>query len=371
MFELLWPLVLLSLPLPLLVRRLLPPAAEGNGAALRVPFFGELETLAGVGVARGSSRSAWAWLAWALLCLAAARPQWVGEAQSLPMSGRDLMLAVDVSGSMAAEDMEIGGRNVDRLTAVKVVLGDFLQRRIGDRVGLVLFGQFAYQMTPLTFDRNSVRYQLETSAIGLAGRETAIGDAIGLAVKRLRQRPSDQRVLILLTDGVNTAGQLPPLKAAEIAQPRRCGSTRWPSGVKAGRCGCSVCRSPHQGRRSTKPPWSRSRSSPEVSSSVPGIQRSLQASTPSWIDLNPRRPRARACGRVANCSLIPCSRHCCWRPCRSCGDFRARRVTSQPMLSESAHDAGPGRISFPAAVLVAGPARAAAAGVVVAAWARP
>ena len=218
MFELLWPLVLLSLPLPLLVRRLLPPAAEGNGAALRVPFFGELETLAGVGVARGSSRSAWAWLAWALLCLAAARPQWVGEAQSLPMSGRDLMLAVDVSGSMAAEDMEIGGRNVDRLTAVKVVLGDFLQRRIGDRVGLVLLGQFAYQMTPLTFDRNSVRYQLETSAIGLAGRETAIGDAIGLAVKRLRQRPSDQRVLILLTDGVNTAGQLPPLKAAEIAQ---------------------------------------------------------------------------------------------------------------------------------------------------------
>ncbi|MCI1728567.1 MAG: VWA domain-containing protein [Chiayiivirga sp.] len=218
MFELLWPLVLLSLPLPLLVRRLLPPAAEGNGAALRVPFFGELETLAGVGVARGSSRSAWAWLAWALLCLAAARPQWVGEAQSLPMSGRDLMLAVDVSGSMAAEDMEIGGRNVDRLAAVKVVLGDFLQRRIGDRVGLVLFGQFAYQMTPLTFDRNSVRYQLETSAIGLAGRETAIGDAIGLAVKRLRQRPSDQRVLILLTDGVNTAGQLPPLKAAEIAQ---------------------------------------------------------------------------------------------------------------------------------------------------------
>jgi len=119
---------------------------------------------------------------------------------------------------MAAEDMEVGGRRVDRLTAVKVVLSDFLERRAGDRLGLLLFGQFAYQMTPLTFDRNSVRYQLETSAIGLAGRETAIGDAIGLAVKRLRQRPSSQRVLILLTDGVNTAGQLPPLKAAELAQ---------------------------------------------------------------------------------------------------------------------------------------------------------
>ena len=218
MFELLWPLALLALPLPWLARRLLPRAASRSGAALRVPFFGELEALAGEHGVRGSRRWLWALLPWLLLCFAAARPQWVGEAQSLPLSGRDLMLAVDVSGSMAAEDMEIGARPVDRLTAVKVVLGDFLQRRAGDRVGLVLFGQFAYQMTPLTFDRNSVRYQLETSVIGLAGRETAIGDAIGLAVKRLRQRPSDQRVLILLTDGVNTAGELPPLKAAELAQ---------------------------------------------------------------------------------------------------------------------------------------------------------
>jgi Ca-activated chloride channel family protein len=218
-FEFAWPLVLLLLPLPWLVRRFLPRAPETGGAALRVPFFGELVALAGDGGTGATPRRMLLpLLAWTVLCLAAARPQWVGEAQALPMSGRDLMLAVDVSGSMAAEDMEIGGRRVDRLTAVKVVLDDFLQRRVGDRVGLLLFGQFAYQMTPLTFDRNSVRYQLETSAIGLAGRETAIGDAIGLAVKRLRERPSDQRVLILLTDGVNTAGQLPPMKAAELAQ---------------------------------------------------------------------------------------------------------------------------------------------------------
>ena len=218
MFEFAWPLVLLALPLPWLVRRVVPPANDARHAALRVPFRAELEGLAGEQGAHGSRRWRWAWLPWLMLCLAAARPQWVGEAESLPLSGRDLMLAVDVSGSMAAEDMEIGGRQVDRLTAVKVVVGDFLQRRAGDRVGLVLFGQFAYQMTPLTFDRSSVRYQLETSVIGLAGRETAIGDAIGLAVKRLRQRPTDQRVLILLTDGVNTAGELPPLKAADLAQ---------------------------------------------------------------------------------------------------------------------------------------------------------
>jgi Ca-activated chloride channel family protein len=204
-------------PLPWLLRRLLPRARDEGGEALRVPFFGELVALAGDAVPGRSRRHLGVWLAWTLLCVAAARPQWVGEPQSLPLSGRDLMLAVDVSGSMAAEDMEIGGRRVDRLVAVKVVLGDFLDRRVGDRVGLLLFGQFAYQMTPLTFDRASVRYQLETSTIGLAGRETAIGDAIGLAVKRLRQRPADQRVLILLTDGVNTAGQLAPMKAAELA----------------------------------------------------------------------------------------------------------------------------------------------------------
>lgn len=218
MFEFAWPLVLLCIPLPWILRRLLPRAPESAGAALRVPFFGELIALAGSTAARGSVRHLIVpALAWLLLCAAAARPQWVGEAESLPQSGRDLMLAVDVSGSMAAEDMEIGGRVVDRLSAVKVVVGDFLERRIGDRVGLLLFGQQAYQVTPLTFDRRSVRYQLETSAVGLAGRETAIGDAIGLAVKRLRERTSDERVLILLTDGVNTAGELPPLKAAELA----------------------------------------------------------------------------------------------------------------------------------------------------------
>ena len=97
------------------------------------------------------------------------------------------------------------------------MLGDFLDRRAGDRVGLLLFGQQAYLLTPLTFDRAHVRYQLETSVIGMAGRETAIGDAIGLAVKRLRERPESQRVLVLLTDGVNTAGRLEPLKAAELA----------------------------------------------------------------------------------------------------------------------------------------------------------
>jgi Ca-activated chloride channel family protein len=132
------------------------------------------------------------------------------------------MLAVDLSGSMSDEDMQLGGGLVDRLTAAKAVLADFLDRRSGDRVGLIVFGQKAYALTPMTLDLDTVREQLDDSVIGLAGRETAIGDAIGLAVKRLKPQaaaqPSKQNVLILLTDGVNTAGMLDPLKAAELAR---------------------------------------------------------------------------------------------------------------------------------------------------------
>jgi Ca-activated chloride channel family protein len=135
-----------------------------------------------------------------------------------PQAGRDLMLAVDLSGSMSDEDMALGGGLVDRLTAAKAVLADFLDHRAGDRVGLIVFGQKAYALTPMTLDLDSVRQQLDDSVVGLAGRETAIGDAIGLAVKRLGQQPAQQRVLILLTDGVNTAGMLDPIKAAELAR---------------------------------------------------------------------------------------------------------------------------------------------------------
>ena len=219
MLEWTWPLALLCLPLPWLLRWLLPAAADRGGAALQLPFATEASALAGPATRGASLRVApLALIGWLLLVLAAARPQWVGEVEELPRSGRDLLLAIDVSGSMSAEDMRIGGRPVDRLTAVQVVAGDFLSRRDGDRVGLLLFGQAAYLMTPLTFDLASVRYQLDTSVIGLAGRETAMGDAIGLAVKRLRETETEQRVLILLTDGVNTAGVLDPLKATELAE---------------------------------------------------------------------------------------------------------------------------------------------------------
>ena len=218
-----WPWLLLALPLPWVVRWLLPPARQA-GAALKVPYGARLDAIATqAGHAHARGVGVLAWMAWALLCVAAARPQQLGELVRPPQAGRDLMLAVDLSGSMSDEDMQLGGGLVDRLTAAKAVLADFLDRRSGDRVGLIVFGQKAYALTPMTLDLDTVREQLDDSVVGLAGRETAIGDAIGLAVKRLKpktaaQPSSKQNVLILLTDGVNTAGMLDPLKAAELAR---------------------------------------------------------------------------------------------------------------------------------------------------------
>ena len=214
-----WPWLLLAIPLPLLVH-LLVPARVIDDAALRVPWGERLQRVAGSGAIATRPRGL-PWLlliAWCLLCIAAARPQQLGPAIAPPQAGRDLMLAVDLSASMGEEDMTLGGRAVDRLTAAKAVLADFLDRRVGDRVGLVVFGERAYALTPLTLDRASVRQQLADSVVGLAGRATAIGDAIALSIKRLQKQPAGHRVLILLTDGVNTAGMLEPEKAAQIAR---------------------------------------------------------------------------------------------------------------------------------------------------------
>ncbi|MDM8349783.1 VWA domain-containing protein [Pseudomonas sp. sp1636] len=219
MFEFAWPWLILLAPLPWVLRLLLP-AADSGEAALKVSFLGELEGLAG----RRARANLPAWrqqvpfaLLWLLLLGAAARPEWVGEPLPIPASGRDLLLAVDVSGSMAYADMRWQDEEVDRLTLVKHLLGDFIEGRQGDRVGLILFGSQAYLQAPLTFDRRTVRTWLDEAVIGIAGKNTAIGDAIGLSVKRLRQRPADSRVLVLVTDGANTGGEIEPMIAARLA----------------------------------------------------------------------------------------------------------------------------------------------------------
>lgn len=219
MLEWVWPWMFLLLPLPWLLRALLPAARQGIHA-IRVPFFEAVETLS----EEGARSSRWPRLAgllataiWIALLTAAARPMWIGDPVTLPVSGRDLMLAIDISGSMREDDMLIGREYVPRLDAVKIVVAEFLEARRGDRVGLILFGERSYLQTPLTFDRNTVGIQLKEALAGFAGNATAIGDAIGLSVRTLRRRPAESRVLILLTDGANTAGS-DPRHAAAVAK---------------------------------------------------------------------------------------------------------------------------------------------------------
>ena len=219
MLSLAFPWALLLALVPLIIR-----LRKRSAQTVEAPVFPVGHWLSDLpGVSRsGSHAPLWQQLAllliWLLLVVALARPQHVGEQVQLPVSGRDLLLAVDISPSMDEQDMVIQGRSINRLQAVKRVLDDFIQRRGGDRLGLLLFGTEPYIQAPLTFDLATVRTLLHEAGIGMAGRATAIGDALGLAVKRLRDRPQEQRVVILLTDGANTAGEIAPDKAAEIAK---------------------------------------------------------------------------------------------------------------------------------------------------------
>lgn len=212
-----WSWVWWCLPLPLLIHWL--PASYAWRGALLVPFYqrvGELRT----GVAHSASqlgRQLFLWLLWLLLVSSASKPVWVGEPIQLSTQGRDLMVAVDISGSMDARDMRHSGGWARRISAVKSVVGDFIKRRAGDRMGLILFGEVPYLQVPLSFDLETVHTLLLEAELGFAGQKTAIGDAIGLAVKRLHQRPTEHKVLILLTDGANNTGRIDPVRGAELA----------------------------------------------------------------------------------------------------------------------------------------------------------
>lgn len=219
MFEFIWPLAFCLLPLPIVTWKLMS-AIKQDEIALMVPFFGRLKNQVQSSNIKGGTafRYGWLVLTWLLLLTALARPQWLGEPINLPASGRDLLLAVDISGSMKTPDLKLEGKAVSRLQVVKKVVGEFVERRKNDRLGLVLFGSQAYLQAPLTFDRSTVRQLLEEAQLGFAGEKTAIGDAIGLAIKRLRLRPAESRVLILLTDGANTSGKVSPQQAAKLAE---------------------------------------------------------------------------------------------------------------------------------------------------------
>ncbi len=239
MISFLWPWAFLIIPLPFLLRLLLPRAKQSDEAALRVPHLSDYQINESGNYV--NKNSPWPLLfytlIWLCLVVATARPQWTGEPVELPVSGRDLMLAIDISKSMDHQIRHNRG-SVSRITATKAVASAFIEKRVGDRIGLILFGDQAYVQVPLTFDRTTVNILLQEAFTGLAGQATAIGDAIGLAVKRITAQQADKkqytknnasplnktaknisedRVLILLTDGVSNRGEIPPLKAAQLA----------------------------------------------------------------------------------------------------------------------------------------------------------
>ena len=217
MIHCVWPWAFALLPLPFLIRWILPSVRDQSSAALWVPFMSQLADKSGFRVSRGKWSLYLALLIWILLLAALSRPQWLSEPVDKPKSGRDMMLAVDLSASMETKDFILDEVAIDRLDAVKTVVTDFIKKREGDRVGLILFGTKAYVQSPLSFDLNSVAQLLDEAEIRMVGKMTAIGDAISLAVKRLHARPENQRVLILLSDGNNTAGILPAARAAHFA----------------------------------------------------------------------------------------------------------------------------------------------------------
>lgn len=225
MLQLEYPWLLTVLPLPLLVWWLLPPYGERT-RAVRVPFFEDLTRATGQKPARGAVvlRGNWlrrvmAPLCWVLVVLALAGPQRLEPPIERTQAARDLLLAIDLSGSMATPDfLDPQGQRISRLDAVKSVVDDFVRRRTTDRIGLIVFGTNAFPQAPLTLDHVAVRELLDELRVGMAGQQTAIGDAIGIAVKMTEHSQQRERVLILLTDGNDTAGRIPAEKAAEIAK---------------------------------------------------------------------------------------------------------------------------------------------------------
>ncbi len=222
------PEMFLLILLPLLFRYLVPAAKGLHGDALRVPFLADIRRISvasgGIwGMSSAKGQNLWRLfpiiLIWLLLAAAAARPQLQGEPQRLNNQGRDILLVVDISTSMLQKDFGYQGGRLSRLSAVKAVISDFIQKRADDRLGLILFGTRAYLQAPITYDKKSVGEILWNTDAGMAGDTTSIGDALGLALKTLKDSPDhDKKVIILLTDGENNDGSLSMAQTMKLAE---------------------------------------------------------------------------------------------------------------------------------------------------------
>lgn len=214
MIELALPLALLALPVPLLARLLPPRAAEGQVLTLPDGIAAAARPAHGPAAWRGLALAA---LAWACLCLAAAQPQRIDMVSDRSASGRDIVIALDMSGSMETPDFALDGETVTRLAAVKRVATSFIRARQGDRIGLVIFADTAYVAAPLTHDLPAVARALDEAQIGLTGRSTAIAEGLGLALKRILAEASPSKVIVLLSDGRDSSGRLDPVQVGQLA----------------------------------------------------------------------------------------------------------------------------------------------------------
>ncbi len=218
MFDLSDPLFLFLLPLPVLAYAVLPPRPV-HGAVLAVPDRIGCRIMSGIGRGRASHlrHLLLPGLIWMLLIVALAGPRQLIPIPALKVSGRDLAIAIDLSGSMVREDFYLDGGQVTRLDAVKKIGAEFVRRRGGDRVALIVFGSEAYYAAPFSFDTEAVASRIEEATIGISGRATNVSDALGLALKRLDGSKAASRVVILLSDGVNNAGAAHPRAVAKLA----------------------------------------------------------------------------------------------------------------------------------------------------------
>lgn len=227
MIEFAWPWAFAVLPLPALAWWLLPPYRERR-ASVQIPFFARVAEATGqtpqkgaVVIRRQALQMIVATIIWLLIVTALAQPQRVGDAISHDVSARDIMLAIDISGSMDQTDLETADKKmIQRLAGVKQVVDAFIARRKGDRIGLILFGTKAYIQCPFTQDLATIQSLLDQTEVGMAGEQTAIGDAVGLSIKAFEASNAQQKMLILLTDGNDTASRVPPAQAADIARQR-------------------------------------------------------------------------------------------------------------------------------------------------------
>jgi len=223
-YQLDYPWLLALLPLPILVWWLAPPYREET-ASIKLPFFSEVAKAVGIAPTPGAvvPRTNWlqkllAPLCWALVVVALARPQYVEPPLQKIEPQRDLLLALDLSQSMDTRDFkDPSGKLITRLEAVRAVVADFVRRRDGDHIGLIVFGDAPYPQVPFTLDHKTVEAMIADTLPGMAGPRTALGDAIGLAIKLFEKSKVPEKVLVVLTDGNDTASKMPPDRAADIA----------------------------------------------------------------------------------------------------------------------------------------------------------